>query len=233
MLLLEVIEPLQDMDWKTVLTVLITVGMSLLGYKIKDWWTVFKSNQFKMVSHPIMPRLYKAEQDIEYWKVPESREVLQDSFLIMTKVLIDETKILLDSLDEKNLNKFELAKKLNIYVTEITSEYHRAWRDQGIPKPIIQKFDSSYKSKLTLLHERIENVCGNDVMYLSYKIKAISFFDTMSILLSEMKNECVEMMFMTSFNGDLKGVMYKYIPINDEEYENYLKEKNNGKKDNN
>ena len=93
-------------------------------------------------------------------------------------------------------------------------------------------WQASYKSKLTLLHERIENVCGNDVMYLSYKIKAISFFDIMSILLSEMKTEYIEMMYMTSFNGDLKGVMYKDIPINDEEYKNYLKDKNNREKDN-
>ena len=208
------------MNWQEVVTVIFTLVMTYIGYKAKDWLIRLKSRQFKLTDHQLFIQLLNTLSEINSWRVPQNRLVLKDALAIKLKCWYEKGIELAKNIDNKSFSDFGIEKVIAKWANQTISEYNKKWHEAQIPQIIIDKINQRHQKKVNLFVQAFTRIAHNDI-YINEKLKFIAIFDALNVLLAETKNDFLDLIFMRDFNGELKGIKYKGIPLNDQEFQLY------------
>ncbi len=214
-----------DLNIQEIVALASSSGLTaFVGYKIKNWLIVRKTNEFKMQEHQLFITLKRAKNEVDKWNVPENKLVLKDALKIKLVSWYDMGLELCELIEKnKRVSDNQIEKTINIWAEDVINDYTKTWQEIQIPKEVIRIIENKHQQKVDLFLNTLNNIAHNNV-YITWKLKYIAIFDALNVLLSETKNDFNDLI-NNPFNGKTQGIYYKKIPINDMDYKQFLARK--------
>ncbi len=213
---------METISIREVIEIVATVFTTFIGYKAKDIYIWLKNKQFKLIEHEFFNEILFINNEIRSWKIPPNKQVFIDALKILLDSWYQKGAEFAQAVDNKKFSPFTIEKKTMQWLTHTIDYYNQKWQDAGIPKVIIDKINQSQQRKIQIFSAAFQKIAHNDI-YITNKQKFIAILDKLLTLLIETKLEFYDMIFGNFFNGELKGIKYKGIPIHDDEYKYFLK----------
>jgi len=199
----------------------ITGVTSLLLIIFQRVYLHWKVSRFKLTDHAIFEEMSKAIYDINKWKIKKNREVFSQALLIKLRCWRQETFKLANQLQKKSYTKKQLDTIITRWIYETVNLYTEKWKEEGIPEIVIDIINETNDGKIRNFENRVEEIIYGR-MYPFKMLKIIAIFDHLLTLLAYTINDFNRLVYRDKYNGRFKGVTYKGVPINDEEYEIWL-----------
>jgi len=207
---------------KELLIVALSFSFTFLGMWIRKQLINFKSRKFQLVQHTLFSSISNNIRKIKTWNIKPNRQVFIDAFIIKLKLWKEDFLILSEKLQKARLNNSNLEAIIMSCTNETIEKYTYEWKEQNIPQKVVFKINEQHNENVEYFIERIQRKSHNNNMYPAFMLKVIAIFDVLELLLSETINDLNDFVFRKHMNGYYKGVKYKGIPINDEEYEEFI-----------
>lgn len=211
---------------KELMLIIIPILTGIIGISLQKWWVGYKMKKFKLEDHPLFVDLSLKINNINSWRFVCNRRAIKDALIIKLKTWKEEGMCLARQLQTNSYSNIQLENIVLNWATVTIEKYTKEWINIGIPELLIQKITTFHQIKVNRFVDEIKGICRNSDMYLFKIQKVIAIFDTLRLLLAETVIDFNELIFQAKYNGDFKGISYKNIPINDDEYETYIKTKN-------
>lgn len=203
-----------------VLKYAITPLFAYIGYLFKKWTLERQTNKFKLPSHNVFRNITQSENEIDRWSAQANRKVFIDALGVMYQHWKDNGLSLACKLESGNkMTSSEIEQIFNDYVNETVKGYNSDWEKLGIPELIVRRINEQNEDKIKMFLAEISLKCHNSDQYPFFKNKVISIFDTLNVLLSEVKNNFNELIYRTNYNGELLGVTYRGEYLSDREFQ--------------
>ena len=209
-------------EFKELLLVLFTFSVSFIGARIKGLIQSYKIKKFKLIDHPIFTDLTTSIQDLKGWTNVKNRQVFIDALEIKLQCWKIEGEILAEELQKGKYSNLQLQNKILRWASNTQSKYIEKWIKANIDQIVINRIIKIHDEKVQQFLQKITSTCNNNNMYVHQFQKIISIFDTLSLLLSDTKNDFNRLVYQEKYNGKFKNRKYKNIPINDDDYDKYL-----------
>lgn len=214
-------------DIKTLLQILLPIFLTWFGAFINKKWLDYKSKKFKLIDHPLFADLIYNVNEIRKWHPKTNRLVFIDALIIKMEFWNKEGYILAEELQKEKLSNIQLKNKIIKWASKVIDLYVSEWNKIGIPEKVINRINTQHQLKVDQFVNDIKEISFNDDMYPFQMQKSIAIFNVLRLLLTDTKNDFNQLIYRDKYNGEFTGIKYKGIPINDEEYNNFIKNKNN------
>jgi len=211
---------------KELMLIIIPILTGIIGINLQKWWLGYKMKKFKLEDHPLFVDLALKINIINSWVFVSNRTALKDALIIKLKWWKNEGLVLAKELQSNSLSNLQLENKILMWASIVIDNYTKEWIQIGIPDKLIKRISVQHQIKVDKFIDEIKSICKNNDMYLFTTQKIIAMFDILRLLLAETIIDFNEFIYQAKYNGDFKGISYKNIPINDDEYETYTKTKN-------
>lgn len=196
----------------------------ILGYYAKQWVLRLKARKCSLLNHSLLTSLSNSIRDVKLWQVTANRQVFVDALRIKLECWQERAEELAIELNKKGkLTNGKLYSIITNWTNDVIDEYNKKWIENNIPKPIINRINKNHKNKTDEFVSEIQAKSYNNDMYPLTKYKTVAILDTLKTLLAETKSDFYQLVYREKYNGAFKGCKYKGIPINDDEFEKYLK----------
>lgn len=213
-----------DISWQELVTIILTFSMTFLGYKFKDLTIRLRSKRFNLTDHTLFIQLLNTISEVNSWRVPLNRDVFKDALIIKLETWYNTGIELANEVNNKRFSDLAIEKTIAQWATKTINEYNKLWKQAQIPTPIVALINHRHQKKVDLFTSTFARIAHNDI-YVTEKHKFIAIFDTLNTLLAETKNDFLELIFMKGLNGDTIGQNYKGVPLNDQEFQQWLLKK--------
>ncbi len=216
------------MEKQQIIEVLTAVFLAVGGILVNKIYIIAKTSKVNIANHRLFTSLHQAKIEIGNWIVPENREIIRQMLLVKIDAWLIKGVEFAKYLDKNawKMNKRLLKTEIDTWTMSVIDAYTQSWRNDKIHQNLISKINTNHQSKIDFFVQYIQEAVYSDI-YITNKLKVNSVFDILATLLAETKNDFLDLIFMKEFNGDLKGVEFNGIPINDKEYKLYLETKKN------
>lgn len=201
-----------------VLTLIVSLGRQLVVY--------IKTNAYNLELHSVFNSLSFAIERLETWRdCSINRIVFIDALSIGLSVWKKELETFVASLKKRKLTRSEMRSEFSNLILEISQKIHKERLLSNIPEKVIIHMSKKENILMDKVAGEIAVICTDSSIPKVYTSRAI--LDTIRALLSELSADWYEIIYRTRYNGYFKGVAYKEIPVNDDEFENLIKKLKN------
>jgi len=207
---------------KEILLIALPILVGLTTATMQRVWLRYKTNKFKLTDHPLFTDLSTSISELYSWQPKESRVVFIDALRIKFRAWKIGGLELATTLQKNAYSNTQLKNTVIIWATDTVNTYTKSWEETGIPPKVIGRISEIHQEKVEQFIQEVKNITYNNDMYPFKMQKCIAIFDLLRLLLSDTKNDFNRLIHRERYNGAFKGCLYKKVPLNDDEYKEYL-----------
>lgn len=197
----------------------ITFVSAFLYNFIKNKYNEYKQRQIKITDHQFFENLETLKIQITELEIVENREFLREMCLCYINIMHSEIIKIVDSLNNSKMGSTKFENEIKRNVLNIKKIYLNEIKNLGIPEVIIEITENNFDTTKTLFFNYINSISQNNEIYRTKIHKLCALLDVLFIIMNDKIWHIINL--QDKFNGELKGITYKGIPLHRDDYDKF------------